>query len=107
MKKGRRLEYEKYEPRRIRRVDSRFKFIANMKCLRRIDSCPLARPEENLRSGFLDPFFSANKDRVQAREYLESLERLNCAAKSKAQQKRKTLSVLFVPTVNVNQRSRQ
>ena len=61
------------------RVDSRSHLIANMNRLRGIDSCPLAGPEVNFRSGFLDPFLAADEDWIKHWEDLEGVECLDCA----------------------------
>jgi len=49
-------------------------FITNVKCLRWIDLCLFAGPEVDGRSRFLDPFLPTDQDRVEEREYLESIE---------------------------------
>ena len=49
----------------------------------RIHLRPFAGPEENCRSRFLYPFLSADQDRVEEREYLEGVQCLDCAMKSK------------------------
>ena len=50
-----------------------------MNRLRGIDSCPLAGPEVNFRSGFLDPFLAADEDWTEHWEDLEGVECLDCA----------------------------
>ena len=50
-----------------------------MNRLRGIDSCPLAGPEVNFRSGFLDPFLAADEDWIKHWEDLEGVECLDCA----------------------------
>ena len=61
------------------RVDSRSHLITNMNRLRGIDSCPLAGPEVNFRSGFLDPFLAADENWIKHWEDLEGVECLDCA----------------------------
>lgn len=62
--------------------DSRLEFITNVERLCWIDLCLFAGPEVDGRSRFLDPFLPTDQDRVKEREYLESIECLDCAAKS-------------------------
>jgi hypothetical protein len=97
----------KYEPRRIREDDSRMHLIANMNRLRRVDSCPLAGPEVNFRSGFFDPLLSADEDWIKHWEDLEGVECLDCAQGGKTQITEFKGSGedpgqrLVVPTINV------
>jgi len=59
-------------------------FIADVEGVCRIHLRPFAGPEVNFRSRFLDPFLSADQDRVKEREYLKGIQCLDCAAKGKA-----------------------
>ena len=76
---------------------SRLEFIAYVERLCRIDSCPLAGPKVDCRSRFLNPFLRTYQDGIEQWEYLESIERLDCAAKSTTE----TLVSFIVPTVRV------
>ena len=53
-----------------------------MECLCWIDLCPFACPEVNFRRRFLDPLLTTGQNRIQEWEYFESIECLDCAAKS-------------------------
>lgn len=43
--------------------------------------CPFAGPEVDFRGRFLNPFLPTDQDRIKGREYVESIECLDCAAK--------------------------
>ena len=63
-------------------IYSRLEFIADVERFCWIDLCLFAGTEVDIRSWFLDPFLSTYQDWIKEREYVESIERLDCAAKS-------------------------
>ena len=71
---------------------SRLEFIANVESFCWIDLCLFAGSEVDCRSWFLDPFLRTYQDGIEEREYLEGIERLDCAEKSTAGRRRPPLA---------------
>ena len=83
VKRKPRVRQRKDEGRYVSKIGySRLELIANVEGLFRIDSGPLAGSEVDFRSRFLNPFLRTYQDRVKEWEYLESIERLDCAGKA-------------------------
>lgn len=75
-------------------------FIADVEGVCWIHLRPLAGPEVNCRSRFLDPFLSADQDRAEELEDMKCVQCLNCAVKAKASTAEISVSLAF-PTVKV------